>query len=135
SGARRDRFLHTSVLVASAAAGYEPYLRARYTTPLVIVLAIAALVLLIACVNLASLLLARSAARAHELGVRLALGASRWRIARQVAIEGLLLAAFGAIGGIWFAQISSEALVRRIFGDYVVPATLDTTPDARLLAM
>jgi predicted permease len=135
SGARRDRFLHTSVLVASAASGYEPYLRARYTTPLVTVLAIAALVLLIACVNLASLLLARGAARAHELGVRLALGASRWRVARQVAIEGLLLAVIGAIGGIWFAQLSSEALVRRIFADHVVPATLDTTPDVRLLAM
>jgi predicted permease len=135
SGARRDRFLHTRVLVASAATGYEPFLRARYTRPLVIVLAIAAMVLLIACVNLASLLLARAAARAHELGVRLALGASRWRIARQVAVEGLLLALIGAAGGVWFAWISSEALVRRIFADYVVPTSLDTAPDARLLAM
>ncbi len=135
SGARRDRFLHTRALVVSAVNGYEPFLRARYTTPLVIVLAIAAMVLLIACVNLASLLLARAAARSHELGVRLALGASRWRIARQVAVEGLLLALIGAAGGVWFAQVASEALVQRIFADYVVRTGFDTTPDARLLAM
>jgi predicted permease len=135
AGSQRDRFLGTRVAVASAATGYEPGLRARFTRPLVIVLGIAALVLLIACVNLASLMLARAAARLHDVGVRLALGASRWRIARQVIVEGVLLASIGAACGTAFAYASSHALMRQILADYLVPIAIDVSPDGRLLVL
>jgi putative ABC transport system permease protein len=132
---QRDRFLGSRVVVASIATGYEPQLRARFTRPLAIVLGIALLVLVIACVNLASLMLARASARMHDVGVRLALGASRWRIARSLIVEGLLLAAIGAACGSWFAYASSYALMRQIFAEYVIPASLNVAPDARLLAL
>ncbi|MBZ5557259.1 MAG: ABC transporter permease [Acidobacteriia bacterium] len=134
TGAQRDRFLATRLSVASAAKGIEQRLRDRYTQPLVIVFGIAALVLLIACVNLASLMLSRTASRAHEIGVRLALGAGRWRVARQLLIEGVLLSVAGALLGIGFAWWSSQALVALLFRDYLVPASLRVGPDARILA-
>jgi predicted permease len=86
-------------------------LRQEYENPLWMLLAIAALVLLIACANLANLMLARASAREREVGVRLAMGASRLRLLRQMLVESLLLAAIGALLGAALAQGLSRFLI------------------------
>jgi putative ABC transport system permease protein len=89
-------------------------LRQDYGRALLTILGVALVVLLIACVNIANLLLARAAARAHEIGLRLALGAPRGRIARQLLLESLALAALAAIGGLAVGQWISQALVSQL---------------------
>jgi len=134
-GARRDDFLATRLSVASGATGSETSLRSRFTQPLLVVLGIAALILVIACVNLASLMLSRAAARSHEMGVRLALGASRWRLARQMLTEGVLLSMAGGICGILFAGWACRALTAFIFEEYLSTIVFDARPDARVIAV
>jgi predicted permease len=94
----------------SAAQGVS-VLRGQYDNALLLLLAITGLVLLIACANLANLLLARATTREREMAVRLALGASRNRLLRQLAAEGALLAGTGAVIGIAVAQIFTRLLV------------------------
>jgi putative ABC transport system permease protein len=87
-------------------------LREQYKQPLEILMFVVGLVLLIACANLASLLLARSAARQKEIAVRLSLGASRGRLIRQVMTESVVLSSAGAILGVFFARWGSSLMVR-----------------------
>ena len=81
-----------------------------YKRPLLTMLAGVSLILIIACVNIANLLLARAAARRRDFSVRLALGASRWRMARPLMIESLLLAMMGALGGLVLAAWGAHGI-------------------------
>jgi putative ABC transport system permease protein len=111
--AYRDAYLTDKFIVASASAGASD-LRARYERPLVTLLVIVALVLLIACGNIANLQLARAVARRHELSVRTALGASRGRLVRQLLAESALLSATGAAFGVLIAYWASHVLVSQL---------------------
>src|SRR5262249_25444632 len=106
-------FLQDPFTLVRAAAGTST-LRQRYALPLLIILTVVAFVLLIACANIANLLLARAAARRHELSVRVALGASRWRLARQLIVESLVLSGVGMGAGCWLADRGSRFLVAQL---------------------
>jgi len=106
-------------------------LRMAYQRPLIVIMGVVALVLLMACANIANLLLARATARGHEWSVRLALGASRGRLARQLLVESLLLAVLGAAAGLLVASWGSQLLVAQLSSDAV---TLDAGLNGRVLA-
>jgi predicted permease len=104
------------------------------TAPLTLLLGVTALVLLIACANIANLLLARSAARAGEMAIRLSIGASRWQLVRQLLLESCLLALFGGIGGVVVARWTLDAVVSLLPADAVRTMQFDMDGTALMFA-
>lgn len=127
-----DGYLTSPFALVPAARGYSDT-REEYERPLLTLMFVVALVLFIACVNIANLLLARAIAMRHEVSVRLALGASRWQLARRLFIESLMLAGAGSALGLLIARWSSRALVQQLAtpGNSV---SLDLSIDGRVLA-
>jgi predicted permease len=108
-------------------------LRERFERPLVAVFAVVLMVLLIAAANVANMQLARGTARRHEISVRLALGSSRWQLARLLIVESALLAGAGTAIGLVFAEWAGKVLVAQL-STGTRPISLDAPVDWRVLA-
>jgi predicted permease len=119
--------------VTSAEYGVDYSLRDRFRRPLILLVALGSLVLLVASVNVGNLLFARAADRRRETAVRLALGATRWQIARQGLLESGIILVVAAAAGLVVASWC-ESLLLALFQASSPTFTLDVTPDGRVLA-
>jgi predicted permease len=130
-GENHDAMLKDALLLVPASAGISE-LRRQYSRAAITILVIAALVLLIACANIANLTMARGAARHRELSVRVALGAPRRRLIQQLFVESVALSAMGAVGGLLLAVWASDMLVTHM-STWFERVALDVSLDSRVV--
>jgi predicted permease len=124
---KSDRDGHFQLVAEPGSRGLG-YLGTTFKKPLIVVFCLCAAMLLLACLNLASLLMARAAARERELATRLAIGATRWRLIQQLLIESLLISALGTIAGLALTPTVSRSLAALLLSGYR-NSYIDTTLD------
>jgi predicted permease len=132
SAYNRDQFMKGRLLVAGADLGYSP-MRNNFSTALIVLMCMVGLVLLIACANVANLLIARGFMRQKEIAVRLSLGSSRRRLIRQLLVESLVLSGAGGILGLAVAFALTRGLLALV-PTQGPPLLVAASPDPRILA-
>jgi predicted permease len=127
----RTLFFKRTLAVETAANGYSG-MRQQFSTALIVLMCMAGLILLVACSNVASLMLARSAARQKEIAVRLAIGAGRLTLIRSLLVESLMLAGAGVVLGLILSEVSIKTLLAMMPGGNTL-TMLRAEPDLRIL--
>jgi predicted permease len=127
----REQFLRGRLLVERADVGFSG-LRNEFSTSLLVLMGMVGLVLLIACANVANLLIARGIMRQQEIAVRLSLGASRRQLVRQLLVESLVLSVAGGTLGVLLSVVLTRALLALVPSEGA-PLLIQPTPDARIL--
>ena len=129
----REQFMKGQMLVDSAAIGFSG-IRNSFSTALLVLMSMVGLVLLIACANVANLLIARAFMRQKEMAVRLSLGASRGRLIGQMLVESMVLSFAGGAAGLVLAAVLTRALLALMPSQGSSPLLISASPDPRILA-
>jgi predicted permease len=133
SGDRLRQFAGQPIVLRDASTGSDSLFRAQFRRPFLILALICALLLLVACSNVANLMLARSSARDAEMALRISLGAARSRLIQQMLLESGQLALIATFFALIFSAVTAPVIVGRL-GPSEFPAFLDVAPDSRTLA-